>query len=263
MKQNKSGFWQRLTKNYSIQWVEDKWMLPVKTVHASVLKLVLIIGAIILVSMVLGALLVTQTSLLKWMGPIPRSIISNDYSIMKLRLDSIKSLSDQRDSQLFKLEQFITTGIKDTSEKKSKLAERKSQSNLSNFAIPPYCCFVQPLSGELTGEFKPDLNHFGLDIAAELNTSIHSIGDGYVIFAGYHKLYGNSVIIVHPNGIESHYLHNSQLLVTTGDYVQKAQEIATIGNTGEFTTGPHLHFELWIYGTQVDPRLFLQLKKNE
>lgn len=260
-KQSKPSVWQRFIKHYTVQFIEDKWLLPVRTFRTSFMKLSLWLATVIIVALIAGALLATQTRLLQHMGSRPRNIMSQDYSTMKARLDSLGRLSDQRDQQLARLEAFITEGIYDQPAKDSQVVQEVTTSQLTTFAIPPNCCFVRPVEGELTGEFKPDLNHYGLDIAAPLNTPIHAIGQGYVVFAGYHRLYGNSVIIEHPNGIQSHYLHNSRLLVITGQYVTRAQPIAIIGNTGEFTTGPHLHFELWINGRQIDPRPYLQLKK--
>jgi murein DD-endopeptidase MepM/ murein hydrolase activator NlpD len=94
--------------------------------------------------------------------------------------------------------------------------------------------------------------HEGIDIAAPLGATIAAAADGRVIFAGEEGGYGNVVIIDHGNDLATLYGHCSQIFVATGQDVQRGQAIAAVGSTGH-STGPHLHFEVRVGGSPVDP----------
>ncbi len=113
--------------------------------------------------------------------------------------------------------------------------------------------FVPAVSGEVTSGFDLQKNHFGIDVAAPKNTAVKSAADGVVISAGYTVETGYSIAIQHPNNVVTMYKHNSVLLKQTGSAVKAGEAIAIIGNSGENTSGPHLHFELWYKGRPVDP----------
>ncbi len=98
--------------------------------------------------------------------------------------------------------------------------------------------------------------HRGVDIAAPQGARVHTAGAGRVVFSGYEKGYGNTVVVQHPDGYESRYAHLAELLVKEGDQIQASQVVGTVGNTGR-STGPHLHFEISRHGSQLDPRAML------
>jgi murein DD-endopeptidase MepM/ murein hydrolase activator NlpD len=97
--------------------------------------------------------------------------------------------------------------------------------------------------------------HTGLDIAAVWGSPVLAASDGRVIYAGWFGGYGKIVVIDHGQGISTLYGHLSQWLVPSGNEVHRGQVIARVGNTG-FSTGPHIHFEIRINGTPVDPEGF-------
>ncbi len=113
--------------------------------------------------------------------------------------------------------------------------------------------FMPPVAGEVTSGFDFKKDHYGIDIAAPKNTAVKSAADGVVISAGYTVETGYSIAIQHPNNVVTMYKHNSVLLKRTGSSVKAGEAIAIIGNSGESTSGPHLHFELWYKGRAVDP----------
>lgn len=113
--------------------------------------------------------------------------------------------------------------------------------------------FMPPVSGEITSGFDLQKSHFGIDVAAPKNTAVKSAANGVVISAGYTVETGYSIAIQHPNNVVTMYKHNSVLLKQAGTAVKAGEAIAIIGNTGENTSGPHLHFELWYKGRAVDP----------
>jgi murein DD-endopeptidase MepM/ murein hydrolase activator NlpD len=99
----------------------------------------------------------------------------------------------------------------------------------------------------------PEKRHFGIDILAPRNTPIKSALDGWVVQSDWTLETGNTIGIQHENNIITFYKHNSVLLKKVGSYVKAGEAVAIIGNTGEMTDGPHLHFELWYKGNPVDP----------
>jgi murein DD-endopeptidase MepM/ murein hydrolase activator NlpD len=113
--------------------------------------------------------------------------------------------------------------------------------------------FVPPVSGEARAKFDLQKNHFGIDVAAPANTAVKSAADGVVVWAGYMVETGYSIAIQHPNNVVTMYKHNSVLLKQAGTAVKAGEAIAIVGNSGENTTGPHLHFELWHKGRAVNP----------
>jgi murein DD-endopeptidase MepM/ murein hydrolase activator NlpD len=98
--------------------------------------------------------------------------------------------------------------------------------------------------------------HEGVDIANHLGTQVHAPADGIVIFAGVKAGYGNTLIIDHGYGLETWYGHTKQLLVSKGQRVKKGDAIALLGSTGR-STGPHLHYEVRVNGTPVDPLSYI------
>jgi murein DD-endopeptidase MepM/ murein hydrolase activator NlpD len=113
--------------------------------------------------------------------------------------------------------------------------------------------FFTPVKGTITSEFNPRNKHFGIDVVAAPNEVIKSTLDGSVVLADWTSETGYVIAMQHTNNLFSVYKHNSALMKKTGDYVKAGEVIAIIGNSGELTTGPHLHFELWYNGRPVNP----------
>ncbi len=121
--------------------------------------------------------------------------------------------------------------------------------------------FIAPVKGNVTTGFERKKKHFAVDVAVKKNTPIKVIANGTIIFSSWTSDTGNVVVVEHPNNIISIYKHNNKLLKNVGDFVKQGEVIALSGNTGEKTTGPHLHFELWIKGYPMNPEDFLSFKK--
>jgi len=117
--------------------------------------------------------------------------------------------------------------------------------------------FFTPLRGLITNKFNAKTEHLAVDIVGSPNSRISSALDGTVVFAGWTMDTGYSIYIQHENNIISAYKHNSELLKEVGDKVKAGDVIAIMGNSGELTTGPHLHFELWHNGTALDPETYI------
>ena len=125
-----------------------------------------------------------------------------------------------------------------------------------NLDIPQ---LFSPLEGVVTSSFDKSTGHYAVDIAAAKNTPIKSCYEGTVIFADWTSETGHIIIIQHENNLLSAYKHNSALLKEVGEFVRSGEAIAIIGNSGENSTGPHLHFELWFEGAAINPEDFIKL----
>lgn len=117
--------------------------------------------------------------------------------------------------------------------------------------------FFSPVKGIVVNGFNPLRGHYGIDIAANKNDAVKSALDGTVVFTGWTLETGNIIAVQHTGNIISVYKHNSVLLKKAGDHVKAGDPIAIIGDSGELTTGPHLHFELWYNGNAVNPREYI------
>lgn len=129
--------------------------------------------------------------------------------------------------------------------------------------VPP--TYIKPLAGgRMTSQFGPrkspkkgaSSNHKGIDWATPTGTTVVASCGGTVAFAGWGRGYGNVIYINHPDGRQTRYGHLSKIYVTTGQKVSQGERIAASGNTG-VSTGPHVHFEILINGSQVNPLSYI------
>ncbi|MFN5629998.1 MAG: M23 family metallopeptidase [Bacteroidota bacterium] len=117
--------------------------------------------------------------------------------------------------------------------------------------------FFNPAVGMVSSSFNSSENHFGIDIVTKKDESIKSTLAGTIIYSGWTSESGYMIQIQHNNDIVSVYKHNSVVLKNEGERVNAGQVIAIVGNSGELTTGPHLHFEIWHKGTAIDPQDYI------
>jgi murein DD-endopeptidase MepM/ murein hydrolase activator NlpD len=117
--------------------------------------------------------------------------------------------------------------------------------------------FKMPVNGFISRGFNPNTGHMGIDIVVRSGTPIDAAASGYVIFSGYTVDDGYMIILGHQDGYITVYKHCSSLLKKSRDTVIEGEVIALSGNSGEITTGPHLHFEIWKDGKPIDPEKVL------
>ncbi len=117
--------------------------------------------------------------------------------------------------------------------------------------------FFPPLKGIITRTFEPDSEHYGVDIVTDMNEAIKATLDGTVIISDWTLETGYVIGLQHANDLISVYKHNSSLLKQQGAFVQAGETISIVGESGEQSTGPHLHFELWHKGIPVNPEQFI------
>jgi murein DD-endopeptidase MepM/ murein hydrolase activator NlpD len=129
--------------------------------------------------------------------------------------------------------------------------EKQSYNNIAGFF------FFTPVKGLVTSSFNLREGHFGIDVAAAENEAIKAALDGTIIYSGWSSETGYVIQVQHSNNLITIYKHNSKLLKTVGQSVKAGEVIAIIGNSGEHSTGPHLHFELWFNGSAMDPQDYM------
>jgi murein DD-endopeptidase MepM/ murein hydrolase activator NlpD len=113
--------------------------------------------------------------------------------------------------------------------------------------------FIKPVIGFISRNFDPERGHMGLDFVIKTGSPVYVSANGFVIFANYTVKDGNMIIVSHPGNYISVYKHCSSLLKKERDTVFQGELIALSGNTGEMTSGPHLHFEIWKEGKPINP----------
>lgn len=118
--------------------------------------------------------------------------------------------------------------------------------------------FYTPLKGVITDSFNVDRKHFAVDIASQKGEVVKAIQQGTVIYSAWNPKTGYTLIVQHANDFLSVYEHNAVLLKKEGTFVQPGDAVALVGNTGELTSGPHLHFELWNRGVALDPQKYIR-----
>ena len=193
---------------------------------------------------------------------------------MSLKLDSLEVVRYRQDLYLNNLktilkgEDHLEVLIDDFSEEEAKeqdlsvskndslfrlSVEKKSQGDYIGYDGEGSTYFFPPVSGEFTEKYSVEKQHFGVDIVTKENEIIKSISSGVVIISNWTQSTGFVIAIQHSDGFISIYKHNSTLLKDIGDFVTKGESIGIVGNSGEFSSGPHLHFELWKDGKSVNP----------
>jgi murein DD-endopeptidase MepM/ murein hydrolase activator NlpD len=263
---NKRKLWDRLQDTYRISILDDENLEEVGSYNLSLLSFYTLLSAaaLTLAGLVIAFIVFT---------PVRRLIpgygdISDNKRFIELskRVDELETEVVSYDAYTIGLRNMLTSGT-NTSENRDSLNQLKNanpelikQSDVleSNRAKElNFLKFAAPVKGRISAVFKPDIRHFGMDILAAKDTPIKAIMDGIVISADQSVVTGNTIFVQHTKNLVSVYKHNSTLLVKTGDVIKTGQAIAIIGNTGEQSSGPHLHFELWYDGKYVNPENYI------
>jgi murein DD-endopeptidase MepM/ murein hydrolase activator NlpD len=118
--------------------------------------------------------------------------------------------------------------------------------------------FFPPVNGALSSGFDPKIKHYAVDIVVPENTPVKAAADGRVVLASWTSDSGYVMVVDHGDQMLSVYKHNATLIKDQGEYVKAREVIARSGSSGELSTGPHLHFELWNDGSPIDPTTFIE-----
>lgn len=183
-----------------------------------------------------------------------KKVLKGEVNALQINKDSILEIAkiDESSIDLNPTKQDSVLRAKVDKEDKYSLFE--TAKSKVNFLLFP------PVNGKISEPYNVEQKHYAVDIIVAKNTPVKATADGRVIFAEWTAATGFVSIIEHSHGLISVYKHNASLTKYQGDLVKAGEVIATSGNTGELTTGPHLHFELWSDGYAVNPTNFIDFK---
>ena len=180
-----------------------------------------------------------------------KSVLRGEVSAVVINKDSIFKAA-QADTDVLELNPSKADSLlreKVRNEDKYNLFE--SATSVKDFV------FFPPVNGSISSGFEPNEKHFAVDIVVPTNTPVKATSDGRVLFASWTSDAGYVITIDHGDELVSVYKHNSSLTKSQGDFVRSREVIAISGASGELSTGPHLHFELWSNGTPLNPTNFI------
>jgi len=179
-----------------------------------------------------------------------KKVLTGDVSSSEFNRDSIIEAAKAKDIEaVFPNKEDSLLRVKADKEDKYNLFD--SETNSSNFVLFP------PVNGTISEGYNLEEKHFAVDVVIPETTPVKSTADGIVIFAEWTVSTGYVIIVEHSNELISIYKHNGSITKVQGDLVKAGEVIALSGNTGELSTGPHLHFELWSKGYPIDPTNFI------
>ena len=254
-------------KNFSVLIIPDNTNLNAKTYRFSYRKTMAVVFTYSLIMALLGFIIFSMTPL--------KGLFSKSSNFSNTELKSInelnermiklsKELNEIRNSDE-QLKKAIKLGDSSLFNKKNASGNAKIKAGgtilsvfrelLIKFQIlqKESISFIRPVTGFISRNFDPERGHMGIDFVVKTGTPVYVSANGFIIFANYTVKDGNMIIVSHPGNYISVYKHCSSLLKKERDTVVQGELIALSGNTGEITTGPHLHFEIWKEGKPINP----------
>lgn len=183
-----------------------------------------------------------------------RKVLTGDVSTVDFDRDSVIEAAKNDPEILQTTTNREDSLLRDKVEKEDKYNLFDDTSNQNNFVLFP------PVNGTISEGYNIEDKHYAVDVVVATNTPVKATADGTVIFAEWTVETGYVVIIEHNQELISVYKHNAAITKTQGDLVKAGEVIAMSGNTGELSTGPHLHFELWSKGYPVNPTNFIDFQ---
>lgn len=283
-KELRKKIFQMLKDHYRLIIYNDSSIQTVWSIKLTPIKVLTLgsLGAILLI--LLTTIIIAYTPLRENIPGYPSAKVRQQIIYNYMLVDSLENEIKNRDSYFEKIRILFQgevpadesvspadSGLKTYNVKfkstnadsifQDKLLEEKLNLSISNNSkkLPSIANihFFTPLRGLITNKFNTKTEHLAVDIVGSPNSRISSVLEGTVIFAGWTMDTGYSIYIQHENNIISAYKHNAELLKEVGEKVKAGDAIAIMGNSGELTTGPHLHFELWHNGTALDPETYI------
>jgi len=282
--EKKGGFFRKLRNKYRLIIYNDDTFEEVWFFRLSRLNVIAVLGTSSIVLIALVSLLIAFTPLKEFIPGYPKGNVKMNMISNNQKLDSIQQELKLREQYLNNLSRIISgetpkekTTSRDTAvqqnditfesskhdsilrkqieeeEKYTLAVDYKNQQDKDMSQIH----FFTPVKGIVTNSYNQEEKHFGTDIVASKDMVVVATLDGTVTLANWTLKTGYVIQLQHKNRILSVYKHNAELLKEVGDHVKAGEAIAIIGNSGELSTGPHLHFELWQNGSPLDPENYI------
>jgi murein DD-endopeptidase MepM/ murein hydrolase activator NlpD len=279
----KNKFFQRILKErFRITFFHDDFK-PVFSLRFTLFTLVLWLVGYATVIILVTTFIIAKTSLKEYIPGYGSFEEKKQIVQLFLKTDSLENVIHQKDIYLqgilkaIKGEKDSVKPLKKTDTKdisydklKASASEKKIRQEIetemrnsvysSAFVgvsdIPAFQ-YLPPCRGVVINKFSRENGHYGIDIVGKMDDPVRCIYKGVVIDASYSVKYGNTIIVLHPDGWISVYKHLSLMMKNIGNYVNTNDIIGTMGNTGTESTGVHLHFELWYQDKAVDPMMYI------
>lgn len=182
-----------------------------------------------------------------------RKVLSGDVKTVDFNKDSILEAAQKEVGDVDLSPSKQDSLLRDKVEREDKYNPLEDTNEL-NFALFP------PVKGSISEGYSVQDKHYAVDVVTTKDAPVKATADGTVIFAEWTAETGYVLILKHPGNLLSVYKHNASLSKEQGELVKAGEVIATVGNTGELTTGPHLHFELWSDGYPLNPTNFIDFE---
>ncbi len=249
------------------------------------LNVFILVGISAIVLIALTTLLIAFTPLREYIPGYSSTKLKKQALDLKRKTDSLATVIAINDQQYASIKKVLTGDLKTIEFDKDSLQDRNTE--VDDITIQPskedsllratvdaqdkYNLFetatqsadfalFPPVKGMITAGYDSDSKHYAVDVVTEKDEPVKAAADGTVIFASWTADTGHVIIIEHQNNLITAYKHNASLSKEQGDLVKAGEVIAIVGNTGELTTGPHLHFELWNNGYPINPINYIDFK---
>ncbi len=270
----------KLTHKYRLVLFNEDTFEELGNMRLTRLNLIALVGIILILLVSITYILIAYTNIREVIPGYPDAVMRQHIRTNAMKLDSLEHEQAIRDQYFENLNRIIsgdipemymndTSGMADSHEinflrstndsilRQQVKAEEQFRLGVLNDAevnMKLYDLhFFTPVKGIITGDFSPADGHFGVDLVAEPNAIVKAALDGTVTMSTWTLETGYVIQIQHDFELISAYKHNASLFKTVGEKVVAGDAIAIVGNSGELTTGPHLHFELWHDGVPLDP----------
>ncbi len=255
---SKYRFFRKLTKKYRLLILNNgtfEERIMIKITPLMVLLVILVVGFLIVISSFAIINSFKKSSLDK--SPQENKDLINRSS----QLDSLIRVSEKSVMYLENVKSILRGGdvkdssldVKNKNDIEGNIDLEKNSGDYILVSSNTTTHFFPPLVGNFTEKYNWTENHFGVDLVSTEGSFIHSIDDGIVVINNWTVETGFVIGVQHSDGFLSFYKHNSENLKDVGDFVKRGEGIAIIGNSGELSSGPHLHFELWKNGESINP----------
>ena len=282
MKNKRKAFWKNFKFKYKLTITNENTLEEIVGIHVSKLNGVSVLLSAVTVIFLIASLIIVFTPLRNYLPGYMNTEVREQVVTNALRADSLQWLMERQRMYIMNIQDIISGNVKtdsihsidsltvvrseelmertqaeDEFRKQYEENERYNLTTIDNAPAVTGLIFFRPTRGMISSGFDANQKHYGIDIAASPNESVLSTLDGTVILATYTADTGYVIQVQHNQNLVSVYKHCGSLLKKVGDIVKAGEAIALVGNTGEKTTGPHLHFEVWNKGRALDPTKYI------
>ena len=280
-KQGGEKYWSKLLHRYRFVIMNDDSLEERLSIKLSRLNVLAFLGLFVFVCFFSALFLIAYTPLNEYVPGKSTLEVQKNLIQLSTKSDSIENIllnrsvylknitdiirgkelinSVEGDTPSYKQEKEIVfkPSKEDSLLRLSMEVEDKSSIRTKDHSNNDYLMFFSPVSGLISDSYDAGSKHFGIDLVAKEKSRISSVLDGVVIISHWTSETGYVIAIQHKNDYLSLYKHKSLLLKEVGDFVSAGDHVAVIGISGELSSGPHLHFELWYKGAPVNPEDYI------